>query len=161
MIPSSILSLASHKEKDAITPDQLEYRLAKPSYVLLGEMVEPEAGAVVASVEFGLVKRVDDCDFVGLPSLRVKEDWRSREVGSELLKALVKYVHAVGAPQAKFLWIFEWGDDPDVSEACYGAGFKAYFPDEGVVYAYNYPEDDKPTGDNSALPVIPDPRRNN
>ncbi|KAF4646803.1 hypothetical protein FOL46_005138, partial [Perkinsus olseni] len=49
MIPSSILSLASRKKKDAITPDQLEYRLAKPSDVLLGEVVEPEGGVFVAA----------------------------------------------------------------------------------------------------------------
>ncbi|KAF4746452.1 hypothetical protein FOZ63_013771, partial [Perkinsus olseni] len=49
MIPSSVLSLASHKEKDSITLDQLEYRLAKPSDVLLGEMVEPDAGVFVAA----------------------------------------------------------------------------------------------------------------
>ncbi|KAF4649065.1 hypothetical protein FOL46_002140, partial [Perkinsus olseni] len=115
---------------------------------------------VVASVEFGLVKGDDDCDFVGLPSLRVKEDWRGRGVGSELLKALVEYVHAVGSPQIRFVWIFERSNDPVVSEACYGAGFERYFLDDGVIYTYDYSEDDKPTGDNSALPVIPDPRRN-
>ncbi|KAF4715365.1 hypothetical protein FOZ62_010265, partial [Perkinsus olseni] len=125
MIPSSILSLASHKKKDAITPDQLEYRLAKPSDVLLGEMVEPEAGVfvaaekgkgvVVASVEFGLVKGGDDWEFVGLPSLRVKEDWRDRGVGSELLKALVEYV--------EFLWNIAKDNNPVVNEATGGAGF--------------------------------------
>ncbi|KAF4715694.1 hypothetical protein FOZ63_030540 [Perkinsus olseni] len=102
MIPSSILSLTSHKQKDSITLDQFEYRLAKPSDVFLGEKGEPDAavfvaaepgkGVVVASVEFGLVKGGDHWDFVGLPSLRVKEDWRGRRVGSELLKELVKYV---------------------------------------------------------------------
>ncbi|KAF4648081.1 hypothetical protein FOL46_003359, partial [Perkinsus olseni] len=89
--------------------------------------------------------------------LEVKEDWKARGVGSELLKALVKYVHAVGSAKIDHLWIFDNDDDPVVREACNGAGFDSYLPEEGVVYAYDYPTDDKPIGDNKALPVIPEP----
>ncbi|KAF4716437.1 hypothetical protein FOZ63_019196, partial [Perkinsus olseni] len=71
-------------------------------------------------------------------------------------------VHAVGSPQVEFLWILAEDHHVDVNEACNGAGFEAYPIDDAfTIRTYAYPEDDKPTGDSRALPVIPDPMPNN
>ncbi|KAF4726015.1 hypothetical protein FOZ62_017621, partial [Perkinsus olseni] len=163
-----------HKQK-TLDPSKLEYRLAKPTDVLLSDKLEDkaavfvafdtEAQTVVGSVEFGVVQEAvyENKETVFLPWLEMMRGWTNQDVAVEMLKHLLEYIKRV-RPRVAYVWTREnWGAKEEFADkVCKKAGFKTMgAPDQWYDYMYTFPKTESSVeagdGGDGVIPLIPGP----
>ncbi|KAF4683906.1 hypothetical protein FOZ60_008436 [Perkinsus olseni] len=162
-----------HKQK-TLDPSKLEYRLAKPTDVLLSDKLEDkaavfvafdtEAQTVVGSVEFGVVQEAvyENKETVFLPWLEMMRGWTNQDVAVEMLKHLLEYIKRV-RPRVAYVWTREnWGAKEEFADkVCKKAGFKTMgAPDQWYDYMYTFPKTEssvEASGGDGVIPIIPGP----
>ncbi|KAF4724940.1 hypothetical protein FOZ62_000285 [Perkinsus olseni] len=173
LILSTVFCLTSHKQK-TLDPSKLEYRLAKPTDVLLSDKLEDkaavfvafdtEAQTVVGSVEFGVVQEAvyENRETVFLPWLEMMRGWTNQDVAVEMLKHLLEYIKRV-RPRVAYVWTREnWGAKEEFADkVCKKAGFKTMgAPDQWYDYMYTFPKTEssvEASGGDGVIPIIPGP----
>ncbi|KAF4727900.1 hypothetical protein FOZ62_028930, partial [Perkinsus olseni] len=163
-----------HKQT-TLDPSKLEYRLAKPTDVLLSDKLEDKAAifvaydtktqAVVGSVEFGVVQEAtyENKETVFLPWLEMIRGWTNQDVAVEMLRHLLGYIKRV-RPQVAYVWTREnWGAKEEFADkVCKKAGFKTLgAPNQWYDYMYTFPKTESSVeasdGGDGVIPLIPGP----